>query len=50
MSLTTEEGEWRLVSAHVMSDLNLVLADDMQEDSKQMVHRILKIFNPALSL
>jgi hypothetical protein len=47
MSLTTEEGEWRLVSAHVMSDLNLVLADDMQADSKQMAYRILKMFNPS---
>jgi hypothetical protein len=29
MSLTSEEGEWRLVSAHVLGDLNLILADDI---------------------
>jgi hypothetical protein len=47
MSLTSEADEWRLVSAHVMGDLNLIPADDIQADSKQMAYKILRMFNPG---
>jgi hypothetical protein len=46
MPVTGEEGEWRRVSAHISGDLNLILADSIQADSKQMAYRILKMFNP----
>lgn len=47
MSLTSEENEWGLVSAHVLSDLTIILADYIQADSKQMAYRILRMFNPS---